>query len=220
MKRLKRKLKKFYKKNLEYCFGICALGVVLGSALGKPSFSFFRDMGELVAPFDPEVSVIVKARAYTSSESRRFLKHNLLAKGVQPVEIAIENHTGNQYSLSPSSLDINHMPADEAVSRLYRSTIPRQVALRVIGLFFWPVSIPGTIDGLYLHISQKKLRANYLAKSLKKEGEIIPEYATMYRVIFVSKKEMTQDIEFNLIDLETFSQRDLKAKIEAWEEES
>ncbi len=220
MKRfLKKNIKKFYKKNFEFCFALCALGIVFGSAMKVPSFSL-RKVSNLIGidAFDPKVSIIVKAKAYTSNESRRFLTHNLLAQGIQPVEITIENHTPRQYSLCPSSLNIPQMTPDSAVGSLFRSAIPRQIAFKVIGFFFWPVSIPGTIDGLYLHISKKKLSANYAAKSLKKAGETVSEYSTVYRVIFVSKKEMAKEIEFDLIDLETFSQTKLKAPVEHWEE--
>jgi hypothetical protein len=223
LKKIKRFLKKikkrFFQKNIEFCFALCALGIVLGSAMTVPSFSL-RKLSHLagIDAFDPKVSIIVKARAYNPNESRRFLTHNLLAQGIQPVEITIENHTPRQYSLCPSSLDIPQITPDSAVGKLFQSTIPRQIAFKVIGFFFWPVSIPGTIDGLYLHISKKKLNANYAAKSLKKAGETVLEYSTVHRVIFVSKKDMAKEIEFDLIDLETFSQTELKTQIEHLEQ--
>ena len=211
-----RKLKKIVGKNtFSWCLPLVA-GVLCFSAFSPPYLSQAKWVREgiLLPVFHPEACLQVRARAYTTEESRYFLKHNLVGNGVQPIEITVENHSDRKYSLCPSSLDISQLSAQDAVSRVFRSTIPRQIALKVIGFFFWPVSIPGTIDGLYIHASRKKLTANYLAKGLKKEGETVLEYTTFHRVIFVPKKEMASAITFDLIDLDTFSQKHITVPIE------
>src|SRR3972149_3641022 len=60
-----------------------------------------------ISPFGPEEGkLIVTAKAYTHEESKIYLQRDLVDRGVQPLEVTIQNNTDKKYSVTASSVDL------------------------------------------------------------------------------------------------------------------
>lgn len=143
--------------------------------------------------------VDVQVKALSPSESKKLLGHNLLSRGVQPIQLTIQNNSPNEYSLCPSSVDLERIETSKVISKVGRPALARSIAFKVLGFFFWPMMIPGTIDTVVTMHSEKKLKRDYKAKSMKEE--VIPAYSTFNRILFVPKNEMKDTFAVTLIDI-------------------
>ncbi len=154
-------------------------------------------------PFDPEYRVLVTSQALTSDTSKRFLSHNLIRRGVVPIQIDIQNNTANAYSVCASSVDLPHIDPKKIAAQVAKEAIPRLLGWRILGFLFWPLMIPGTIDSVYSYSHARGLKRDYHAKSLKEEGEVIAPYSTYHRILFVSQDEVVNQFDVTIIDIET-----------------
>jgi hypothetical protein len=168
--------------------------------------------------FMPEENVFVTAKAYNGDESKLYLSHDLISRGVQPLEISIHNHSAQEYSLCASSVDLPSVDPSEAAFAVTKGAIPRGIAWRLASfvgsLFFWPISIPCAVDGIRTFTHHKNLKTDFLAKSLKKGGEVVAPYATYHRILFVPKKEIQKSFKVTLINLETYEQTEFQVETE------
>ncbi len=210
-------MKNFFSKNLKKYLPVGMITIAgalsLMAATNAPHLAIQSQHTSLVMPFDPDVSMVVSARTYSKEESKLFLGHNLIRKDVQPILIEIENNTANQYSLCHSSVDLDLIEPKKVAEKILYESIPRSIALKVASLFFWPIMIPSTIDGIYIYASHRKLKADYLAKSLKKEGELVAPYSTFYRIVFVPKEDVQNQFDITLINIESFQKTTLKVSV-------
>lgn len=157
---------------------------------------------ELLAPFSlEEQKVIVTAKPMSARESQKNFGHDLLSRGVQPLQLTIENNTPHEYSLCPSSVDLPRVKPSQIAFKVSRSAIPRAIAYKVASLLFWPFAIPSTIDGIRTFTHHKQFKQDLKAKGMREE--IVAPYATFHRVLFVPKDELQSSFKVTLIDLET-----------------
>ena len=82
-----------------------------------------------------------------------------------------------------------------------KSAIPRGLAYKIAGFFFWPLLFPGTIDTIKTYKSHKALKKDFTAKGIK--DEVIAPYSTFNRVIFVPLKQYKKNFTVTLVDQET-----------------
>jgi hypothetical protein len=148
---------------------------------------------------DRKVNII--AKAMNPDESKQNFGHDLISRGVQPLQLSIQNNTPNQYSLCPSSVDLPCVEASKVAFKVTKSAIPRTIAYKAASLFFWPFMIPSTIDGIRVLSHQRSLKKDLVAKSMK--DEVIAPYSTFHRVLFVPKEELKENFKITLIDLDT-----------------
>jgi hypothetical protein len=148
------------------------------------------------APFErSEAGVTVSYKAYTPRESKASLNRDLLSRGYQPVQVTIQNNTSHTYSVSPRDVSLPLAgPANVAMS-ITKEAIPRSIAYKVAGFFFWPLIIPGTIDSIHTFQTHSNLKRDFAVKSLKRET--VPPYATIHRILFVPLKSYQDD--FSLV---------------------
>lgn len=205
---------KLVKKNLHLLLmGISGIFAILTSMGPSGIIHPIKGIKEEETPFAPEYKIVVSSHAFTPDESKRLLAHNLLRKGIVPLQIDIQNNTANSYSLCASSVDIEHINPKKVANQVARAVIPRLIAWRILGLFFWPFMIPGTIDSAIAYVNHRALKKDYHAKSLKEEGEVVAPYSTYHRVLFVPKEELVGRFDVILIDVETFSQQKVTTEI-------
>lgn len=140
----------------------------------------------------------ITAKAYTSQECECNLNRNLLRKGYQPIEITLENHTSKTYFLSLEGVDIKTVKPEEIVNNLHMQHVPKAVAFKVAGFFFWPLIIPGTIDGIITMKTHLNLKRDYKAKSIKMEKEPLIPYSKIHRVIFVKRATLAKSFTIHL----------------------
>lgn len=141
-------------------------------------------VGSMLEPFSEE-GIHIRAKAYSPRESMIYLNRDLLHRGLQPLQVTIQNNTGNSFYLSNQGLDLPNIPSKAIAGKLTRSAIPRSIAFRIAGFFFWPLLIPGTIDSIITMKNYFDIRQDYYAKSIKDHPELIVPYSTVNRVIFL-----------------------------------
>lgn len=144
-------------------------------------------------------TIHVMAKAYTSEESKKYLKKDLLKYGIQPVQITIQNNSREEFSLSNGSVDLPTAEPSSIAKKVMISALPRGIILRVASIFFWPVMIPSTIDSVITIKSYKIIKNDLTAKSVKKE--VIAPYSIYNRIVFVPMKEYKESFDINLIEI-------------------
>jgi hypothetical protein len=142
-------------------------------------------------PFSQEEEqVLVFAKAYDADESKQYLGKDLISKGVQPVQLTIQNHTDQYLKISSEGVDLKTLPAKKVAMKVTIRALPRNIAYKVAGFLFWPFMIPGTIDSVRTMKAHKTLKKDLSAKAIKQES-ILP-YSTVHRVLFVPSDQYRQ----------------------------
>ncbi|HSX04030.1 MAG TPA: hypothetical protein VLG76_04815 [Rhabdochlamydiaceae bacterium] len=157
---------------------------------------------DVVTAFKDE-GIFVQATAYTAADSKYYLNQNLLEKGFRPIQISIQNNTSRPLGLGDLSVDLPLACGNQIATQFFKDTLPRAFALKIASLFFWPFTVPSTIDGIITYKSQKVMRHDYAAKTIKKYEEIIPAYSTINRILFVKQKDYRPSFKLVLQDKET-----------------
>lgn len=148
-------------------------------------------------PDDKRVDIQIKT--LTSTESRALLGYDLPSKGVQPLHLTIQNNSPESYSLHLEAIDVNSIDPRDVAKKIRKEAIPRMVGFKILGMFFWPFMIPGTIDSIHTLHSYKVLKKDYQAKAVK--NEVIPVYSTFNRILFVPQEDFKKEFTITLIDL-------------------
>ena len=160
-----------------------------------------RDVAALT--FIPEGDGLkLTAKAYTVDESIANLDRNVLKKGYQPVQITIQNNSPTVYQMGAESLSLPTTDSDKVAWKFTQDAIPRGVALKIASIFFWPLSIASTIDGVKTFKTYKHLKKDFKAKTLDK-SEVVAPYSTITRIIFVPKDKFESDFSVTLQNQET-----------------
>ena len=154
---------------------------------------------QMVEPFVRE-GVYVQKKLYTFEESRKYLNRNLHRYGIQPIEVTIQNNTASTYILSENGVEAENSSGKQVANRVTMHGVPRSIALKVAGMFFWPLMIPSAIDSIISLKSNLQMRAEYHAKSIKREGELILPYSTVHRVLFVPHGKVEKTLTLHLKD--------------------
>ncbi len=156
--------------------------------------------------------VVIFARAITPDESKRYFGHDLISRGVQPLQLMIQNNTSEEYSLCPSSIDLDRVEASKVAFKVTKSAIPRAIAYRVASLLFWPFAIPSTIDSIRVATHHNKLKRDLKAKAVK--DEVIAPYTTFHRILFVPVQKFKEVFKVTLIDLDTLQPMEFNTTVE------
>lgn len=180
---------------------ITAVVICLGKEhyAARPITSILKSMLTVFDNRQKNMQVSVKALSHRESEI--LLGHDLLNRGVQPLHITIHNNTPEEYSLCPSSVDLNSIDAKKVARKVLNTSIPRAIAFKIAGFFFWPFMIPGTIDSIRTMYSNNLLKKDLKAKSMKKE--VIPGYSIFNRILYVPQKDLRETFDVTLIELKS-----------------
>jgi hypothetical protein len=161
-----------------------------------------------IPPHDSKLRIT--AKTLDSEQSKAMLGRDLIDRGYKPISLTIENHTKRTYRLAADSVDMPVSKASSVSMRIAKRGLPRSIGYSIAGFIFWPFMIPGAINSIKGAISYKKLNSELKAKGLKKDGEVIPPYTTMTRVLYVRADDykpsftlkLTDDSNGNVIPLE------------------
>jgi len=202
-------LSRFKKIVIATCITISAFFFLsLGSAFKKlqPASPV---LGHTLQPLvQKESDVEVSCQWMSPDESKQVFGHDFPSRSVYPLKVSIQNNTSKQYSLSASSVDLPAVDASTVAFKVTKSTIPRAIAYKIASLFFWPLMIPSTIDGIRVMSHHNSLKKEIRAKSLKnQEGETVAPYSSFHRVLFVDKKDVTDSFKITLIDIDNSQQK-------------
>ncbi|NDD58680.1 MAG: hypothetical protein EBZ47_05415 [Chlamydiae bacterium] len=150
-------------------------------------------------------SIHIVAKAYSAEESKKYLGVDVLSKGIQPVQLSIQNHSPETYMIAKESVDLSSISASKMTSKLMQSAIPRGIAFKVASLFFWPIMIPGTIDSMITFKSFTKLKKDLKARLVKEE--FIAPYSITNRILFVQKDEFKDTFDIALRNASTWKEK-------------
>lgn len=189
------------KKNFFY---YASFTVLAGLCLSWGSYHHhIRDLTSIapnmISAFDPQhKNVEVHVRTLSADASRYLLGHNLPSKGIQPLHLTIENNSPYEYEISPDTVDLEQIRPNHVAKKLQKSSLPRSIAFKIMGFFFWPLMIPGTVDTFHTMHSYKSLKRDYAAKSL--QDEIVPVYSVVNRILFVPVENLKESFTITLIE--------------------
>lgn len=172
-------------------------------------------LGPILTPLVKKESRLEVACEWMSgNESKEVFGHDFPDRKIYPLKISIQNNTARDYSLSASSIDLPAMDPSAVAMSITKSTIPRSIAYKVASLFFWPLMIPSTIDGIKILSHHNSLKKDIRAKSLKyEEGETVAPYSTFHRVLFVDSKNKKDDFKVTIIDVDNADQNTFDIKL-------
>lgn len=151
---------------------------------------------------DNEDQVYIDARVLSEAESKEYVHDELLKHGFQPILVQIDNTSPFSYELKKDQADIRTVSAKKIVKEVGKSARPRSIAYKVLGFFFWPLTIPGTIDSIQTKNKEFTLKRDLEAKTLKREGEIIPPYSSVSRVLYVPQNEIKEMFQLSMTNIE------------------
>lgn len=188
------------KSKILICFVGCigALCLLVGW-----SQTHLDNLSSLFVPADPfgkQEALQVTARAYTPEQSTAALRKDLVRRGIQPLEITIQNHTAKTFSLCPSSVDLPSLTPKRVASKASSSPL-RAFGFRLLSFFFWPATIPSTIDTMIRMKSHASLKGRYEAVGMRKE--LVAPFSTVHRILFVPKGGFHDAFQVTLIELDT-----------------
>ncbi len=142
--------------------------------------------------------VLISAEKYTKEKSESHFSSNLLSLGYIPIEITIQNQSPSAYVISRASTALPSATAKEVAWSFRKKSIPAAVGLQIASFFLWPFSIPSAAHSLHNYKSNKNLKKELNAKTLKEEEEIVPPYSSVKRVIYLKEKEAPESFSFSL----------------------
>jgi hypothetical protein len=157
-----------------------------------------------------ERGLFVTSKAYDQEESKKYLNRDLLSRGYQPIQITIQNNTSSSFYLSTDSVNLPQEATGTIVRKVMKPVLARSIGYKVAGLLFWPLMIPGTIDGIKTIHSYSKLSKEFAAKAVKSQDEMLLPYSTIQRVLFVAQKEFRNAFVLTLVDQQTGRTQDFE----------
>lgn len=215
-------MKKLFSFNKLFPLGLLALASAFLLTTGWDRYqthSLQSVAAELLPTFSlKHAKVNVMAKAMSPDESKQNFGHDLISRGVQPLQLSIQNNSSDEYSLCPSSVDLPRIEPSKIAFKITKAAIPRGIAYKIAGLFFWPFLIPSTIDTIRVLSHHEHLKKDIMAKSMK--DEVIAPYSTFHRVLFVPKEEFKQTFKVTLIELDSLKSTEFQTTVQGAEPNS
>ena len=161
-----------------------------------------RGPTSFIEPFKQE-GVHIDATVYNSRDSTRYLQRDVIADGVHPVQITVQNNTPRYYGLGMRGIPKDLKTPNAVSNQVIFESIPRSIAFKVASFFFWPFIIPGAIDGIMTYHAHAKLKKDFNAKAVKARDETILPYSTVHRIFFMHDHELADQFVVYLKDYKT-----------------
>lgn len=134
-------------------------------------------------------SIDVDVSLIDAQSSKRMFGIDYLERGIQPIHLTVYNYTSNPYLVRPDQIDLPLIDVKKMVDNEGRAgRIGRSIFFRIIGFFFPPAAIPGTIESVLSSKAHSKFAHEVHAKAWKEET--ITPYSIVHRVVFVSDKAL------------------------------
>ncbi len=97
----------------------------------------------------------IAAKAFSAEESKSYLGKNLLKKGIQPVQLYIENNSDQTYVFDPYNVGLTLAAAEDVADKIHSSTLARTAISSAISFLLLPPALmmsdtPGSSEALSL----------------------------------------------------------------------
>jgi hypothetical protein len=146
-------------------------------------------------------NVLVTAKAFDKLDCKRYLDRDVIAKGYQPVQLYIENHSDKNYLFSLDHISLPHARPEEVARTVHTSTVGRILAYGIPGLFLWPFVIPAVVDGLKSSESNDTLDMDFYSKTAA--TRMINAGTNFNKLIFVPNRGYQPHFNITLIEQES-----------------
>ncbi len=202
------------KKLLLFAIGLLTTVFLLTTSFQRQQIHPLNSIAlELLPDFSlKQAHIQVFAKAMTKDESKQNFGHDLISRGVVPLQLTIQNNTSDEYSICPSSVDLPRIEASKIAFKVTKSTIPRAIGYKIASFFFWPFMIPSTIDSIRVMSHHKKLKKDLIAKSIRQE--VVAPYSLYHRVLFVPKDKFETRFKVTLIELESLQDTEFAVDVQ------
>ncbi len=189
-------------KNKKYLIAIFCIPLMALSSCASYRASSLNSLSStiVVTPSNNE-EVLVTAQAFTKEDCRRYLDRDVISKGYQPVQIYIQNNSKRSYNFSLDRVGLPCARPDEVANTVHTSTVGRAVGYGVGALFLWPLAIPAVVDGIKSSEANASLDSDFSSKTAR--NQVIQQYSTLNKLIFVPVNEYQENFNITLVDLDT-----------------
>jgi hypothetical protein len=179
---------------------ICIAFLSVGCASYKPD-SLARLNPEF-APYVEEIEgVTVAARKFTTQDSKSYLDRDVIVKGYQPVQLAIDNRSTKTFLFSTSGVSLPCARPDDVARKVHTSTVGRVFAWGIPGLIIWPLIIPAIVDGIGSSNANSELDKDFSAKAL---NEVVVQPASFVEgLLFIPTESFVENFQVKLVDRDT-----------------
>ncbi len=167
----------------------------------------------LVPPFEGAQKTVndvsVRVRLLRDFECVSYFGKRLVSKGLQPIQLYIQNASNIEYTLNGEDIDLPLCGKRTVGRHLYNKIIGRSIAWAFGTLIiFWELFLPiWLIDSLYSINHNQKIYRNIEKICINpKEQVIIPPQSKVYRVLFVKAEKYNHRISMIIRDNEESKQ--------------
>ena len=185
-----------------YCHAILVAILTLTLGCAAYNASSLSRLDASFAPYAEEIDQVnLAARKLTVADTKKYLDRDVIAKGYQPVQLSIDNQSNMHIVFSPNRVSLPCARPEEVAQKVHTSTAGRILAWGIPGLFIWPFLIPAVVDGIGSSNANKKLDADFAAKSF---GETVVQPKSFHEgLIFVPTASFTESFTVTLMDRDT-----------------
>ena len=145
--------------------------------------------------------VTLSCKALSKEECKRYFDRDIIGKGYQPVQVAIDNNTEKHILFSAQSVSLPICSPEEVANKCHTNTAGRAAGYTVAGLFLWPFLIPAVVDGVKSSNANAELDRDFEGKSL--EQVLINPHSNHSGIIFISNSDFQDSFSVKLVDRET-----------------
>lgn len=147
--------------------------------------------------------ILIAAKAFNKDDCQKYLDRDLLAKGYQPIQVIVKNHSDKVVVFSPDNVNLPCVSVDEVIASACISTAGRSAGYGVGAIFFFPLIVPAIADGTKSAKANRVLEADYHYKAAKKQT--LPPNSTLNKLLFISANNCPE--QFKVILTEEGSNR-------------
>jgi hypothetical protein len=151
--------------------------------------------------YEKKEGITVSCKAFTPQDCKRYLDRDVIAKGIQPIQISIDNDSKHILMFSKSNISIPCADTDYVANKVHTSTVGRSTAYGVGAIIFWPLAIPAIVDGVKSSDANDQLDNDFAGKASR--DQIIQPYGTLNGLIFVPVESYQESFTLTLVDRET-----------------
>lgn len=171
-------------------FNLVCTGVMLLTFLG--ACGYHRPQAVLSPPTEgqsqTQKEVLVRIKPLRDFECSYYFDNRLVSRGVQPLQLYIQNDSDRYYVLSGSDISLPLLGKRDVGSRLYKNIVGRSVVWFVGALFFWKLFVPVLfVDTLFCLQANKEIGADLTSLCVNpKQKLVIAPHSRTHKVLFVA----------------------------------
>ena len=145
--------------------------------------------------------VTVVAKKLSKEDSLKYFDRNLLAKGIVPIQIFINNKSDKDLIFLKEKISLPLASVRAVAEKAHTSTVGRVTGYGLGSLVLWPLIIPAVVDGLKSSKANDQLDSDFYTKAA--EDTIIRKNSTLDKVVFVPKDKYKSIFSLTLFDSES-----------------